>query len=75
MKKYAACGPRRGDVFHWLRERVAGGRQLLMQVAMACAVVQPTLLSCRPATRQIIIGEAVKPNGSACAANEAHGSG
>jgi len=44
------------------------------QVAKACAVVQPTLLSVQAMTvsdpaQQVIIGQVVKLNGSVCAAN------
>jgi outer membrane murein-binding lipoprotein Lpp len=52
--------------------KVAGDFQA--QVAKACAVVQPTLLSVQAMTvndpaQQVIIGQVVKLNGSVCAAN------
>ena len=52
--------------------QVAGNFQV--QVAKACAVVQPTLLSVQAMTvsdptQQVIIGQVVKLNGSVCAAN------
>ncbi|WOD18663.1 YajG family lipoprotein [Paraburkholderia kirstenboschensis] len=52
--------------------QVAGNFQT--QVAKACAVVQPTLLSVQAMTvsdpaQQVIIGQVVKLNGSVCAAN------
>jgi hypothetical protein len=52
--------------------KVAGDFQV--QVAKACAVVQPTLLSVQAMTvndpaQQVIIGQVVKLNGSVCSAN------